>query len=155
MDVLFAVWDPFLQTISEELPGFLTTFAEEMADELSQASDADADKKPYYESLYSWLDHILTSKSLENHRWRLSLSYLRAVCEWAPNRWTKKLREILSAASHPPSISDDADPLQDPLPVTEEAPSNLPGSDDKTWTELEAYGWGLADNWIGRPLGVA
>ncbi|KAL4779489.1 Las1-like-domain-containing protein [Aspergillus varians] len=140
-------WDPLLQMITEGHPSFLVTLVETMVDELAFSGSSGTKSDPYCDGVYTWLDHVLHSAQWELQRQFMSYSYIRAVCEGSSNHWTALLKKSIGGEDSLPTIAQ--------LDRQTSAGGNpdLPDIDDDLKT-LSKFGWGTADTWDSRALGV-
>jgi hypothetical protein len=150
MDTSFSGWDHLLQAISEKNAIFLNVLTEEMVNVLAKEMDSDVKDSPFYEGIYRWLVHILTSKTWEGYLSVLSSAYLLAVCDGTPNKWTKSLTNLLHNVRISPQISRLDDSSQNEISAEQET---VPlGHHDSE--ELRSNGWEIPHSWTAKPLGI-
>lgn len=149
MEPSFSRWDQLLQAISAKHTSFLNVLTEEMVNVLATGVDSDVKDNPFYEGIYWWLVHILSSKTWEEHRSVLSSTYLLAVCDEISNKWTKSLSDLLYNVRVSPRPSRPVDSSQDKSSAEQEtAPL------EHVSEELRLYGWEIPDRWASAPLGM-
>ncbi|KAL4943585.1 hypothetical protein BDV06DRAFT_189454 [Aspergillus oleicola] len=147
-------WTPFMQQVTEGHHSFLETLTEMMADELAfpsplSSTSKKTEKDPHREAIYTWLDHILHSPQWEPHRRFMSLSYIRAVCEGSENHWTKLLKKNIGKEEN--GLNGLPDVPRKNL-ASEDLGESLVDEDIQA---LSKFGWGVADTWDTRPVGLA
>ncbi|KAJ5485696.1 hypothetical protein N7539_005684 [Penicillium diatomitis] len=149
MDATFEKWDPILQRVTDARAAFLHCMAEELVNTMVLSSSADDHEIAHVEGLYLWLEHLITSTSWESRRQFLPREYLLAVCQSNPSRWTAILTAELRPLQHE---------LLDGMRSSHTAKGPTSQKHVANWVlskKLENYGWGLAESWDSRPLGVS
>lgn len=148
----FIKWEHLLQMITENHPAFLSALTEEMANDLAFTTDP-----AHCEALYLWLDHILRSTEWKPSRQLLSSTYLLAICEGSPNRWTDMLKGILLKEDEKKERKSYAagKSLTNSADATANADTVLHSHTDAGDAQvLQKLGWESLDWWDSRPLGV-
>jgi hypothetical protein len=156
----FPTWDDILKEISRQRPPFLTIFVEETLRILTSPDALDQKIEPYRETIYTWLDHILTSKAWTTvRRQYLSPGLIVAVCRDTPGYWTNRLLSVLENLPNYPDRGAEGN-------NSSTAITNVIGKgeawqlgddlekDDDDLAVLRKYGWDIDGNWKSKPIGI-
>lgn len=151
MDAMFDQWDSILQHVAGACSSFLLFLSEQLIHHLVLDPAADSPGDAQAEGIFLWLDHLLTSPTWDSQRPILPRGYLLAACKEHPTHWAKMMSKTLHAQRQ-----DEAAAVSGLHPTTYASVKKQSQQDPvETFSKkLQEHGWGLAEKWDSRPLGI-
>lgn len=148
----FERWDVIFLKIAESHPSFVVYLSERLVDTLVFDPANDSLKRAQAETLFLWLEHLITSPTWEPHRSFCPRSYILAACSENPNHWAKLLLDRLREHQDSTSVVSGTNTQHSKKSAV------YHGSDaahSSVAEKLREYGWEPVEKWDTRPLGIA
>lgn len=140
-----------MKDLSRDSPLFLTTFIQELIIKLLQSPEkTEKSAAAFGATLFSWLEHILTSRSWAITRTLyFSSSYSNALCQDSQNPWTSKIFSLLQKTSKEEAPGSCLKRRESDVPVA--AASTHDMAIDSA--QNHSNGWDLLQDWTFKPIG--
>ncbi|OOQ82244.1 cell morphogenesis protein Las1 [Penicillium brasilianum] len=151
MNAMFDKWDPVLQKVADGHSPFLLFLSEELVHKLALNPATESPENTVDEGIFLWLDHLLNSPAWELRRQYLPRDYIIAVCNSQPSHWAKMMAQNLQLQQQGSAA------VVPRRQMTVNKSSNKQAhtvSDGEFSRKLQGHGWGLAEKWDNRPLGM-
>jgi hypothetical protein len=152
---MFSLWDPLLVATAEHHPPFFNGLAEEILNRLILPQQLNPEDDEDSESLYMWLNHMLTSNTWKRPRKQSSLAYMTATCNGITNRWTTLLSEVLKTVSKENQVAEApyTPRLHNETTRNETGYERASTDQNGDGLTIKVPGWHFAEN-LCRPLGA-
>jgi ribosomal biogenesis protein LAS1 len=151
MDAMFNKWDPVLQQVAGVHSSVLLFLSEELVHNLVLNAATESSMNTQAEGLFLWLEHLLTAPVWELQRPSFPRDYILAVCNAQSTHWTRILAEKLQLQQQ------DTTAVMSHTQITASTSPKMlaqPAAVENFSRKLQEHGWGFAEKWDSRPLGI-
>ncbi|KZZ90985.1 cell morphogenesis protein Las1 [Ascosphaera apis ARSEF 7405] len=140
---VFSVWDETLRSLCLASRFFLTNLIDAFGETLLLRNSTS--EESFCESVFLWMQHILTSKAwLTMRRIYLSVAYVDVLCEKTNSSWAGRVKRLLQNLAK----EEEDDIMAVSVCFPEQTASSVIIDDE------DNFGWKVAEDWAPKPIGA-